>query len=218
MANTQGDLRSSAKPLRLWPGILIVLVQWIARFGIPVVLPDFTAYGVMVGIAGGLALLVWWLFFSRAAWVDRFGGIVLMIGAMAATWPLLDGSIATGAMGAMFFILAIPGLCLAFVVAAAATRHMQAPVRRATMVAAIVLACGVWTLVRTGGFTGSFDNDLAWRWTPTAEQRLLDRGEAFDAAQSRPVDAAGGGSPVTVPPPAAPASSPDDTAKVADVE
>ena len=41
------------------------------------------------------------------------------------------------------------------------------------MVVAVLLACGVWTLIRTGGFTGSFDNDLAWRWTPTAEQRLL---------------------------------------------
>jgi outer membrane protein assembly factor BamB len=41
------------------------------------------------------------------------------------------------------------------------------------MAAAVLLACGVWTLVRTGGFTGSFDNDLAWRWTATPEQRLL---------------------------------------------
>ena len=28
------------------------------------------------------------------------------------------------------------------------------------MAVAIVAACGVWTLVRTGGFTGAFDNDL----------------------------------------------------------
>ena len=40
------------------------------------------------------------------------------------------------------------------------------------MVATILLACGVWALVRTGGFTaGSFRNDLHWRWTKTPEER-----------------------------------------------
>ena len=38
-----------------------------------------------------------------------------MIVAMAATWPFLDVSIATGAMGVIFPMLALPGLCLAFV-------------------------------------------------------------------------------------------------------
>ena len=45
------------------------------------------------------------------------------------------------------------------------------------MVAAIALACGVWTLVRIGGFDGSFDIDFAWRWSPTPEERLLLQGE-----------------------------------------
>src|SRR5262249_22036795 len=43
-----------------------------------------------------------------------------------------------------------------------------------TMVATILLACGVWTLARTGGFTASdFKNDLHWRWTATPEEQLL---------------------------------------------
>ena len=42
-----------------------------------------------------------------------------------------------------------------------------------SLVATILLACGVWTLVRTGGFTASFKNDLAWRWSKTPEERLL---------------------------------------------
>ena len=49
--------------------------------------------------------------------------------------------------------------------------------RRVTMAVAIVVSCLVWTLVRTGGFTGAFDNDLAWRWTPTAEDRVLALGD-----------------------------------------
>ena len=41
------------------------------------------------------------------------------------------------------------------------------------MVATILLACGVWTLVRTDGITGDGGSELAWRWTPTPEERLL---------------------------------------------
>ena len=41
------------------------------------------------------------------------------------------------------------------------------------MVATILLSCGVWSLVRTGGFTGDYDNDFEWRWAETAEERLL---------------------------------------------
>ena len=41
------------------------------------------------------------------------------------------------------------------------------------MVAAVVLACGVWTLVRTDGITGGGMAELTWRWNKTAEEKLL---------------------------------------------
>jgi outer membrane protein assembly factor BamB len=169
--------------LRLWPGVAIVVLQWVARFVVPLIVPEFTQNGVMVGFAGGLALIVWWVFFSRALWADRLGALGVMIVAMAATWPFLDVSMATGAMGFIFPILAIPGLSLAFVLWAVTCGHLPARPRRLTMVATILLACGVWTLVRTAGFTGSFDNDLAWRWTATPEQRLLAQGESPELPQ-----------------------------------
>ena len=183
--------------------------------------PEFTAYGVLAGVAGGLALIGWWLFFSRAGWSERLGVLVLMIAAMAATWPFLDVSISTGAMGFLFPMLAMPGLCLAFVLWAVASRRMSVGLQRATLVAAIVLPCGGWTLIRTGGFTGSFDNDLAWRWTATPEQRLLAQGdEFFDSAPGKPVDSVRGevttpasalATPVTPEDPAAaPAGKPFD--------
>jgi hypothetical protein len=53
------------------------------------------------------------------------------------------------------------------------TRRLSNRARRVTMVATILIACGVWTLIRTGGFTGDFDHDFAWRWSETAEERLL---------------------------------------------
>src|SRR5688572_8432267 len=94
--------KESQKPLRLWPAVVIVLVQWVAWFGAAILFPDFAAYGVMAGVAGGLALIGWWLFFSRAGWYERLGVLVLMLVAMAATWPFLDVSISAGAMGFLF--------------------------------------------------------------------------------------------------------------------
>ena len=76
-------------------------------------------------------------------------------------------------MGMMFLIYAIPVLSLAFVVWAVASRRLSSGPRRASMVAAILLACGVLTLVRTGGITGDGDADFHWRWTETPEERLL---------------------------------------------
>ncbi len=213
MRHERPDELGPRKPLRLWPGVVIVLLQWVARFGLPILSPDLTAYGVMGGLAGGLAFLVWWLFFSRAAWVDRLGAVALMAAAMAATWPFLDVSISTGAMGFIFPILAMPGLCLAFVVSAVASRHWSPGLRRVTMATTIFLACGVWALVRTGGFTGNFDNDLAWRWTPTAEQRLLAQADVTDAPAPDvpPISAPIPAPPVTPEPTAADgaAGSPD---------
>src|SRR5205823_6321346 len=45
--------------------------------------------------------------------------------------------------------------------------------RRASLAGAVLLACGVFTLLRTGGISGSGASDFHWRWTPTPEDRLL---------------------------------------------
>ena len=55
-----------------------------------------------------MAVILWWLFFSRAAWSERLGALALMIVAMFVTKRLVDVSIATGAQGCLFYFLAIP--------------------------------------------------------------------------------------------------------------
>src|SRR6267143_1369848 len=128
----------------------------------------------MIGeLLGGLTIVVWWLFFSRAPWSERVGAIVLMGVALFATPRIVHKSIATGMMGMMFVIYAIPLLSLAFVAWAVASRRLSSGPRRASMVAAILLGCGVLALVRTGGITGDADSDFHWRWAQTPEERLL---------------------------------------------
>jgi outer membrane protein assembly factor BamB len=161
------------KPLRLWPGVVIVILQWLVRFGLPIVAPQATLYAVLGEVVGGLAIIVWWVFFSRAPWAERLGLVVLVIVALFATPFVLHESIAKGAMGFLFPVLAIPVLCLGIVAWAVATHRLSDGVRRATMVATILLACGVFALVRTGGITGNLAIDLHWRWSRTPEERLL---------------------------------------------
>jgi hypothetical protein len=66
MNATNDDDGLRARPLRLWPGVVIVLLEWTARIGLPAVDPDYLIYGVFSGIAGLVALLVWWLLFSQS--------------------------------------------------------------------------------------------------------------------------------------------------------
>jgi outer membrane protein assembly factor BamB len=155
--------------------VVIVILQWLLRFALPAVVPDALLYGLIGGIfGGGLAIVVWWVFFSRAPWPERLGAIVLMIVGLFATKSIVHVSIATGAQGMLLYLLAIPELCLAFVAWAVATRNLSDGLRRVTMVATILLACGAWALVRTGGFTAAnLHHDLHWRWTPTPEERLV---------------------------------------------
>jgi len=161
------------KPLRLWPGITLVALQWIGWLVVPIFMPEAGGTAILAALAAGLAVVVWWLLFSRAPWPERVGAIVLMVVAVAATSRVVHESIATGMMGFMLYIYAIPVLSLALVASAAISRARSPEFRRAAMAVAIVLACGTLALIRTDGITGDADSDLEWRWTPTAEQRLL---------------------------------------------
>jgi outer membrane protein assembly factor BamB len=176
MTTAQTNEPVERKPLRVWPGVLAVVLQWLAWLILPIVVPEALLYGVLGGIfGGGLTVVLWWLFFSRAPWSDRVGALVLMPVALYATSYIVHKSISGGMMGMMLPIFGIPALSLALVASAVASRRLSSGPRRALMVATILLACGVFTLVRTGGMTGDGDSDFHWRWTQTPEERLLAR-------------------------------------------
>jgi outer membrane protein assembly factor BamB len=182
------------KSLRLWPGVLFVLLQCLTLFVLPRVLPDQGMYWFMGTLIGGLAILLWWAFFSRALWTERVGTMLLMIVALYATSRVLHVSVAQAGMGMLFLFYATPLLIFAFAIAVVASHRFADGVRRAVMVAVILLASGGWALVRTGGIRAAGGLEFAWRWSATPEQQLL--------AQTRNEPALPAATPAPVPEPA----------------
>jgi outer membrane protein assembly factor BamB len=171
---------TSRKPLRVWPGVALVILQWLLNL-VPVVAPHALIFEVPLAVIAVLGsalcavgIVVWWLFFSRAVWVERIGAIVLIVVAVLLNYRIVHESIAGGMMGMMLVAYSIPTLSLALVAWAAATRGLADRPRRALLVAAVVLGCMPWMLVRTGGISGS-GSEFHWRWTKTPEQELLAR-------------------------------------------
>ena len=127
----QTDEPTPRKPLRLWPGVVLVALQLLSWLVVPVVVPEAAIIGFFGGLACGLVVLVWWLFFSRARWFERVGAVVLMVVAVIATRRIVHPSIAGGAMGFLFYVYAIPALSLALVAAMLVGRRLSDGPRRA---------------------------------------------------------------------------------------
>ena len=163
------------KPLRLWPGVAIAVVQVLVAVIAPF-LPGGAMYAMLGGALGALLILLWWLFFSRAPWLDRIAAIVLVAVAVVLSKSVVDLSIAGAGQGFLVYVLGIQPLMLGLVVWAVATRDARPSTRRLALVATVVIASVPINLVRTGGIGGSSGMDMHWRWTPTPEELLLARG------------------------------------------
>jgi len=118
--------------LRLWPGIAAAAVV-IAGLLVTITLPVAADYGLVGTGVGVFAVILWWLFFSRAPWLERAGALVLMAVAVAAIRPFIHASIAGGAQGGLQYILSMLPISLLLVAWAAGTRHLSTPARRAAM-------------------------------------------------------------------------------------
>jgi outer membrane protein assembly factor BamB len=161
------------KPLRVWPGVVAAVLLALVWFVVPILIPQAAFYGLLGGAVSVLVILLWWLIFSRARWYERLGAVALMVVALIATKQLVHASIAGGGMGGLIYVVAVPWLALALVAWAVASRRLSDGLRRASLVVLIVLVCGAFMLLRTGGLTATLDNDFHWRWSQTPEERLL---------------------------------------------
>jgi hypothetical protein len=173
-----------SRALRLWPGIALGITLILLTYVAPQLAPDaeilgmpFGFLGVLSGLVCAVAIVLWWLLFSRAPWMERLAAPALVVVGIIVTRLFVHESIAGAGMGMLFYISAIPGLALALVAWAAATRRLSETSRRAALVAAMALACAPWLLIRTAGIIGGAGSEFHWRWTPTPEEGLLARGD-----------------------------------------
>jgi len=205
MTFTQIGEAAPQKLLRVWPGVVAVVLQWVFRFGVKELFPGIQGFGyaVLGSLAFFLVIIAWWMFFSRARWRERFAALGLLVGAVIATWFLKHESMW------LQWLLAysVPVLSLAFVTWAVATRRLSNQVRHATMVATILIACGAWLLLRQDGINGDHNATFGWRWSPSAEERLLAQEATAPATSTATPEAVPAATPATAQPTPTPATA-----------
>ena len=156
---------------RLWPGVLIVALQWFATFATGKLAPASMVqfFGMLAGPPlGYLALGVWWMRVSDWPRGRKFLVFLLPIPFAVGAMMLADPSVYQAA-----YIYGVPILSLAFVGWLALRR--VADVRRPVWawVAILVVVCGGWAVLRTTGVDGDMAYDFKLRWSQTAEEKLL---------------------------------------------
>ena len=203
---TQSNDTPARKPLRLWPALAIIAIQIAGIALAPVFFEDPMLAGIGTVVGGAILIVLWWLLFSRAPWLERIGAVVLMVPLALLVKRLSDISIAGAGQGFLVYIMSAPLLAFGLVVWAASTRRLNTGARRAALVAILVIACAPILLIRTDGVGGP--NPFHWRWTPTAEEVLL--AQSKDEPMVPPPAA-----PVEAPKPAAPEPKSEETAKPA---
>lgn len=181
-SNGKTSSPTKERPIRLWPAVAIVVFMWIAsqapRYIAPESMMVFTAtlFAPMVAV---LAFVGWWLFASRLRWSERGLGLVAYLAVGANAYFTYHPTI--GVFGVLMW--ALPLSLTTWTLWLIASRYFFSPlVRRVGLVAVFALTWGYFSLIKFDGVDGSFNPSTSWRWSVTAEDRLL--------AEKRPVAAA----------------------------
>jgi multidrug transporter EmrE-like cation transporter len=82
------------RKVRVWPGIVAVVLLFTFRFGVKALVPGIQGFGyaVMGSLVFALVVIVWWAFFSRSAWAERLAGLALIAAALGVAWLLKHDS------------------------------------------------------------------------------------------------------------------------------
>lgn len=175
---------SSAKPPRVMIGLAIIVLQW-AIIELPTIFAQGTTwqfngmlFGPMIGIA---LLLIWWLGFSRFSWATKITGVLAM-----AAGAVLASVAAHPSMKMGLFIFGLPVATTAWALWAAVASKLSPATMRGGLVIVLLGVGGYFALLRLDGLTGAIKANIAWRWSPTAEQRYLARRAADEAAAPSP--------------------------------
>jgi outer membrane protein assembly factor BamB len=176
---TRLNTDSVTKP-RLWPGLLILGLLGAARLW--AISGDGSPTQFFVGLflapmAVLLLLILWWMFFSRVSRLDKVAVIGTLVAAFGATALVSLDSF--GIFGLVLY--AVPFVEVVWVGLLLISVFLAWPIRRAVLLAGIVVSVGIFSLLRFNGTDGAFNADISWRWTPTAEANTMAKLKALDA-------------------------------------
>ena len=172
----QAEPQTASSPnmtrLRLWPAVVIFCVLAVVRgwASLAAATPSQFFFGLIVAPAACLlALVLWWLFASRLRWSDR----LLVPAALAIIAAVTVAACGNNfpAMGMIFF--GVPIVATAWVGWLVLTIKVAWPARRAGLLLLFVALGAFCSTLRLEGMDGSFNAKFSWRWTPTAEEKLL---------------------------------------------
>jgi outer membrane protein assembly factor BamB len=178
----------AVKGLRLWPALAILAVQWLIVFVVGLLAPlSFFQFMTMAfaPLVGALALVIWWVGFSRLRWMDSLLCLVVFAATTGIAVALFDPSF--GGFGIMMYV--VPTVTLVWIGWLLITPFLPWSVRRAGMLVAFTLAVGYFALLRFDGATGSLKGEISYRWTPTPEDIFKAEKAAGKLGVARGVDA-----------------------------
>lgn len=206
--NDQGSPTTHAafRTLRTWPALFLVGLMAAARFG-PGFFGEAAAHVWYIAVFGpmlcSLLLLLWWLGFSRATWRERifgFLGVIVSLGVVLLfVHPTVRGGVTS--------YLTVPMGMAAFALGAHALRTRPPATRSRTSVLLALLGFSGSLLLRNEGMTGDYGFGLHWRWSQTAEERMLANRPTASPNPGTPAPAPNQAKPTSIPDPAKPAAT-----------
>jgi outer membrane protein assembly factor BamB len=166
---------------RLWPAVLMLILQAVV-FGLSITpsINNAVRFGMMMlGPAAGILLFAVWLMFgSRLAWRERSAILALLV-----LLPLGISLVIDPTAGLGMFLYGAPASMIIVVGALGAVRSTERQ-RLIVLGVGVSLIWALFPLIKIVGVRGDYLPELAWRWSRTPEQQLMDR----PVVESQPVE------------------------------
>lgn len=158
--------------LRVWPFWLLVIVQVVLLvITVTPAIDNLTRFLIMMAgpLGCGFLFFLEILTFSRMKRLER-----IALPLIVALTGIGVGYIADSTVRVAIWIYGGPLCMFAISLVSTILRKWDSPMRLGAFSLSVVVAWGVFAIFRLDGFDGSYWPELALRWSPTAEQKLID--------------------------------------------
>ena len=179
----QPVLDPSPIQLRLWPAVVLVLIQlaglvYAQLFG-HTMMQSFL-FSAIIPLAVLLGLTVWWMFCRKIPFMQRL--TVLTLGILALAWIVYMHPPTAG--GIPLLTIVVPIMTIGSVAVLVATRSQPWARRRSALVLVLIGPAIVCSAVRVDGLKEDEMPIISWRWSPTPEE-VAEAGFNSDAPTAR---------------------------------